>query len=192
MLTELERRLQHWTFVVNYQFMEIIVLASPGSHINEQPAELRQALQALRAMRWRNEWGTTRFRVSLRGWTMSPAVVRELSGLPTFHGHKATLVFWRCVWVPESSYQSLASTVPASYSTWELAVYHEPSRTFEVEHVAGICMGAQARGEGCERLSLCVQYLVGDITDEQRSHIEACIDQDGLGRWVGVEWDAKP
>ncbi len=34
-----------------------------------------------------------------------------------------------------------------------------------------------------------MRYRESAVTDEQRAQVEACVDEKGLGRWVGVEWE---
>lgn len=184
MFAELAERLQHWTFVVTGPYDMQFTLQAPEGP-DTQPAALQKHLHLLSTCSWRFESPDTAVIVSLPAdWVLSMALMSELSGLPTL-GRQGCLRFYKSIWLPDcSKYEQLASLVPTHYSTWHVG----SGPGFTVEHLVALCMGAQARGEGCERLLLRVWHLLAGFTDEQRSQVEACIDERGLGRWVQVEW----
>ncbi len=185
MFKELERRLQHWTFVVGFHGILSSITRPVNVPSTEQPAAMRKALQALREVRWRCELGCGDVKVALQYWVLSHALISELGALPTFGGHAVTLSLHETQWVTGCQYESLPSTLPACYSTWVL--YGVSGLT--IEHLLAICRGARARDQQFGKLVVLVKHD-RRFTDEQRSHIEACIDQDGLGRWVSVEWES--
>ncbi len=61
------------------------------------------------------EHGTT---VCLKGWSLTHAVMRELSGLPQW---ASVLDLSKCAWpLQHAQYRALAQHVPAAFTIWEL------------------------------------------------------------------------
>lgn len=182
-LTKLHNRLSHLTFVIRDK-LSIEISPHGDTAIRDQPTVLRKALQALAACRWRFVSDQTSVEITLQWWTVTRSLISELSALPVFDV-PCTLVLTDCQWPRTASYKNLASVVPACYSTWEFRDYF---RSHEVAHIKQICMGAAAWGEASQKLSLHIQTSHELFTTEDRSEVEACIDEEGLGGCVQVEW----
>ncbi len=167
-----------------------ISIKKPRAHGTAwQPRFLRRTLQALRKIRWRVENRTASVTLSLQEWSLTPALVSELAGLPTYDGLQAELTFDDCEWPRDCNAEQLASVVPACYNRWDLwAGSHSPRSTLDTEKLVKVCSGAVARGQGAEKLTLRVYYKGTDFEDTQRSHVEASIDQAGGSGVVEVEW----
>lgn len=186
MVAQLEQRLQHLTFVVHDELIVCLDWFKDQAASSEQPAALRQQLQLLRRFRWRFEPSRPRVNVTLgEFWVLSPELLAELRGLPTIHP-QAKLSLYRCAWPAEPRvYEPMASLVPTSYTRWEIV---SDKHQCSAQQVEAVCMDAQARGAECERLCLEVRRS-GGYSDVERSQVERCIDERGMGRWVDVEWD---
>lgn len=189
-MTELKHRLEHWTFVVGTE-CHVCLERPKGLDRAAQPAALREQLQALQHFRWRRTSQHSQLVASLRGWCLTPALIAELRGLPHF-GFDMCLNFAVCEWLAteSTSYQSLPSTVPSSYSTWEFAPGQcNAQHPCKAKHIQHICMGVPARGQGAAKLVL---RLFGDyqtFTDKERSRIEAWIENHGFDKYIAdVEW----
>ncbi len=162
----------------------------------EQPGSLRSFFELLSATRLHCTKACARLEVQLEHWTLTPSLITELSNLPSFPV-PCTLVFLKCEWLPvgECDYGELPRIIPTCYDQWKvvpLQLDHEQRRKDTVDHYRAIGSGASARGAACARLRLQVCYScereASVVTDAQRSDVEAYIDQQGLGRWVEMEW----
>ncbi len=155
-----------------------------------QPAALRQLLRLLSGARWHlttdqpPATAERSYGITLQKWTLTGALVRELSGLPKFE-FPVTLEFDSCKWVSsEDTYQQLSSIVPACYTLW--VVGKGGQRPCTPERLAAICRGAGVRDQGMGKLSVqCERRFL----DEGRSLVHRCIDEGGLQQCVDVEWD---
>ncbi len=190
-LALLYQRLHHWTFVVG-AYLTIEVTAPADIPAAEQPAVLSSTMRVLRGFRWRRDVGSGPCTLIVLGWCLSPALVRELQGLPDF-GFQARLTFRDCTWQPESTAAiQLPCLVPLCYSTWCIDMA-DSDTPVAPEHIQAVCMGAATRGGGGQKLSLVVNYIRGQLRDAQRSAVEACVDERGLGRWMGdIRWAVCP
>ncbi len=216
-LARLEQRLQHWTFVLG-AYMTIDITSPYKTGLEEQHIVLERTLRVLRGFRWRRDVGSGPCTLILRGWCLHPGLITRLGGLPDF-GFPVRLTFRDCFWLPDNAYMQLASFppgkaeykelpsfVPACYNTWCIDIT-DSDTAITPEHVhivsqhtkavcsalSAMCMGAAARGEGGQKLSLVVNYSRGQLSDAQRSAVEACVDERGLGRWVGdIKWVMFP
>ncbi len=189
MCSRLQQRLQHMTFVTTDQ-THIILYTQDGAQ--DQPAGFRRHLQLLRNFRWRQGSEDDRVRVTLSGlWSLTPTLLAELSKLPVLIAAKLDFSDG-CIWLPAHSlYEQLAGLVPSCYSEYSVraGVGSDGVQRCTAEHLIAICTGASARGGECEKLVVCVWSRVDHMTDEQRTQLEACIDERGLGRWVvPVQW----
>ncbi len=196
MYTQLYQRLPHWTFIIGHHHLSIDLTAPHRTTPTTQPAALRDALQALRHVRWRAEDPKGEVTLTLLFWSLTPALVSELAHLPTaFEGVQVQLSLLGCDWQPECSGAELASAVPACYTRWSIWASASRSRRMATaEQLIGVCAGLQARegqGKGGERVTVCVRYQDTDYwTDEKRSQVEAGVEQArvaGCGM-VEVEW----
>lgn len=127
--------------------------------------------------------------VSVKQWEFTSALTSELRTLPVFD-HPATLTLEWCHWHHGCTYEHLPSIVPACYTVWKIIV----SWHFTVEHLLSLCQGARARGGGANRLLLVVRvdyHVPEKFTAVQRAVVEACIDEQGLRRFVEVQWKLR-
>ncbi len=183
MYKELDRRQEHCTLVVGHGNTEIRIERPTGISPSKQPMVLHKILKALSDI-WDDEPTSGVMTVTLQAWTITRALTSELLHLPFFE-RPATLAFPDCDWQPMASgLQVIPMFVPSCYDRWELF-------SGAAHCLAGLCEGAAHRSVGSERLCLHVCYNARAISDEQRSQVEACIDEKGLRGQVEVEWDAR-
>lgn len=163
--------------------IEIYIRAPQGPV--DQPTTLRRTLDTLRWFNWRAKPGG-QVKVTLEGWNLTADLIECLWHLPELPC-KATLVLSACkVQHDASIYQALA-LIPQCY---RLSFAYVPeTHPVTSQHVIAICQGAVAREQGGSgRLVLVLKNQGVNLEDSERSEVEACVDEHGLGKWVVLEW----
>ncbi len=151
MLSELEQRLQHWTFVVRSE--STILVDAPQTSTEGHPAAMHAALQPLHGLRWRRESDQAELSVRFEGWSLSPEIISELvTHLPLFD-FPVFLVFSDCSWPFHGQYERLARDLPVCYRSVEL-LQPEPNTArdrFTVQNVKALCAGLALREQAAEQ-----------------------------------------
>lgn len=198
MLTELERRLQHWTFIVTHRCPITVKNGSKSSADlfraaePQRPGEFTKAMQALAGFNWRKAGTGGELNIHIEDWYVTPAFMQELCKLPTVGaGLSVRLIFTECAWLQGCDYKPLASLVPVSYKSWEFgSIYYKTPRPPTPQQFMDILSGVSARGNDCGKLAVGFAETVSkQYSARDRAAVEAHVDELGLGRWLApLDW----
>ncbi len=185
-LTDFARRVRKATFLVG---VDGLTITAPTTN---QAAALSQTFKVLRSARivvmsagYEYAADHLKLSITLRGWTLTEDVIKELSGLPSGF----TLTFLDCEWVEGVRYDQLAAKVPSCWKEW--CMYGTGVKQPTVEQILSICFGIAAR-DGQSSLWLHTQTEASEEDKEIVSaFVEMAVQRDML-LFLEVEWGCTP